>query len=221
MKCGIVVFPGSNCDHDTYHVIKHVFKQPVEYIWHADLASLQQYDLIVLPGGFSYGDALRAGAIARFAPIMDSVKLFSSRGGKVLGICNGFQVLTEAGLLPGALHRNKTLKFICKQVQLKVENNKTPYTKKYKNGQIVTIPIAHAEGNYICDKKTLAELKKNKQIVFTYHKDNPNGSTANIAGICNEKRNVLGMMPHPERVSEAVLGGTDGRLVFESLFSKK
>jgi len=220
MKFGIIVFPGSNCDHDAYHVVKNVFKQPVEYIWHAG-TKLDHFDCIILPGGFSYGDALRAGAIARFAPIMDSVKSFSGRGGLVIGICNGFQILTEAGLLPGALHRNKTLKFICKNVRVKVENNRTPFTNKCKKDQILTIPIAHAEGNYICDKKTLAELKKNKQIVFTYNNGNPNGSMANIAGVCNKKRNVLGMMPHPERVSESILGSTDGKLIFESIISTR
>lgn len=218
MKFGVIVFPGSNCDHDVYHVIKNVLKQPVEYIWHHAL-SLRQFDCLVLPGGFSYGDALRAGAIARFAPIMDAVKKFStdSRGGLVIGICNGFQILTEAGLLPGALSRNKSLKFICKPVTIKVDNNRTPFTSKCKPGQILTVPIAHAEGNYACDKATLAALKKNKQIVFTYHPENPNGSIANIAGICNKARNVMGMMPHPERVSEPILGGIDGKLILESI----
>lgn len=215
MKFGIIVFPGSNCDHDCFHVIKNVMKQEVEYIWHAD-KKLKKFDCIILPGGFSYGDYLRAGAISRFANIMGEVKKFASRGGKVIGICNGFQILCEAGLLPGALHRNESLRFICKNIKLKVENNKTAYTHLYNKNQIITIPIAHAEGNYVCNKKTLAALKKNKQIVFTYL-DNPNGSLANIAGICNKKGNVLGMMPHPERVSEAILGNTDGKLLFDSL----
>ncbi len=217
MKFGIIVFPGSNCDHDCFHVLKDVMKQEVEYIWHAD-KKLKKYDCIILPGGFSYGDYLRAGAISRFANIMEAVKKFANRGGKVIGICNGFQILCEAGLLPGALHRNESLRFICKDVLLKIENNKTAYTHLYDKNQTITIPIAHAEGNYVCDKKTLASLKKNKQIVFTYQ-NNPNGSLANIAGICNKKGNVLGMMPHPERVSEAILGNTDGKILFDSLVS--
>lgn len=192
-------------------------KQDVEYIWHAD-KKLKKYDCIILPGGFSYGDYLRAGAISRFANIMRAVKKFADRGGKVIGICNGFQILCEAGLLPGALHRNESLRFICKDVKLKVENNKTAFTHLYKKNQIITIPIAHAEGNYVCDKNTLASLKEHKQIVFTYQ-DNPNGSLANIAGICNKKGNVLGMMPHPERVSEDILGNTDGKILFDSLIS--
>jgi len=216
MKFGIIVFPGSNCDHDCHHVVQDVLKQPVEYIWHAD-DKLDHFDCIIVPGGFSYGDYLRAGAIARFSKIMDSVKEFADRGGLVIGICNGFQVLTEAHLLPGALQKNKTSKFICKHVKIKCENNTTPFTRKCKKNAVLNIPIAHAEGNYTCDKKTLLELKKNKQIVFTYYKDNPNGSIANIAGICNKKRNVLGMMPHPERASEEILGSTDGLCIFRSI----
>jgi len=216
MKFGIVVFPGSNCDQDCYNVVKDVLKQPVEYIWHGD-HKLDHFNCLILPGGFSYGDYLRAGAIARFSQIMEVIKNFADRGGLVIGICNGFQILTEAGLLPGALVRNKNLHFICKHVRIKAENSKTPFTNKLKNGQILNIPIAHGEGNYTCDEKTLKELKRNKQIVFTYYGENPNGSIANIAGICNKKRNVLGMMPHPERASEEILGSTDGRLIFESI----
>ena len=197
MKFGVIVFPGSNCDHDCYNVIKNVLKQPVSYIWHTE-TNLGKFDCIIIPGSFSYGDYLRCGAIARFAKVMDALKAFADKGKLVIGICNGFQILCEAGLLPGALQQNKDLKFICKFVDLKVENNKTKFTKKYKKNEILRIPIAHGEGNYTCDKATLAQLKKNKQIIFTYKGENPNGSTANIAGICNKKRNVLGMMPHPE-----------------------
>lgn len=218
MKFGVVVFPGSNCDQDCYDVVKDVLKQPVEYIWHGD-HKLDHFDCLILPGGFSYGDYLRTGAIARFSPIMEAVKKFAGRGGLVIGICNGFQILTEAGLLSGALMRNKNLHFICKHVRIKAENNRTPFTNKLKKGQILNIPIAHGEGNYTCDEKTLKELKRNKQIIFTYYDENPNGSIANIAGICSEKRNVLGMMPHPERASEEILGSKDGRLIFESILS--
>lgn len=218
MRFGVVVFPGSNCDHDCFDVIHSVLKQPVDFIWH-HTTNIDKYDCIILPGGFSYGDYLRTGAIARFSPVMEKIKLFANRGGFVIGICNGFQILTEAGLLPGALHKNKNLSFICKHVKLKVENNLTPFTKQYKKAQILNIPIAHGEGNYTCDADTLKDLKKNKQIVFTYYGENPNGSIANIAGICNKKRNVLGMMPHPERASEAVLGSIDGFPLFRSLLS--
>ncbi|MFA4884167.1 MAG: phosphoribosylformylglycinamidine synthase subunit PurQ [Candidatus Margulisiibacteriota bacterium] len=220
MRFGVIVFPGSNCDSDCYNVVKNVLKQPVDYVWHHE-TDLKRFDCLILPGGFSYGDYLRCGAIARFSPVMESVKSFSDRGGLVIGICNGFQILTEAGLLPGALKRNDNLQFICKPVRLKVQNDRTPFTKKCKKGQLLTIPIAHGEGNYICDKATLAELKKNKQIVFTYQGENPNGSVAKIAGICNKKRNVLGMMPHPERVSEQLLGSEDGLAIFQSILSYK
>ncbi|OGC03974.1 phosphoribosylformylglycinamidine synthase I [candidate division WOR-1 bacterium RIFOXYA12_FULL_43_27] len=212
MKFGVIVFPGSNCDQDCFHVVKNVMKQPVKYIWHAE-KKLDNFDCLILPGGFSYGDYLRSGAIARFAPIMEAVKKFAGRGGRVIGICNGFQILCEAGLLPGALHRNKNLNFICKNVRLKVENNHTIFTKLYSKNQIVTIPIAHADGNYIIDPKSKGKFK----VVFTYHGENPNGSEENIAGIINKAGNILGMMPHPERVAEGILGGTDGRLLFESL----
>jgi phosphoribosylformylglycinamidine synthase len=226
MRFGVVTFPGSNCDYDCYNAVKRVLKEPVEFIWHAD-KKLDHFDCIILPGGFSYGDYLRTGAIAHFANIMEDVKKFASKGGLVIGICNGFQILTEAGLLPGALQRNKNLQFICKNVHLKCENNKTPFTAKMKKGQVIRIPIAHGEGNYTADKSTLKELEKNKQIIFRYCDEkgradegsNPNGSMLNIAGICNKKRNVLGMMPHPERCSEAILGGIDGKYILESILS--
>lgn len=218
MKFGVIVFPGSNCDRDCYHVIKHVLKQPVEYIWHEKTA-IDSFDCIIVPGGFSYGDYLRAGAIARFSPVMKALKNFSNIPKKyVIGICNGFQILTEAGLLPGALQRNRGLKFICKNAELKVHTTETPFTSSYKKGQIISIPIAHMEGNYTADSQILKELAKNGQIVFTYEA-NPNGSMLDIAGICNKKRNVLGMMPHPERVSEKVLGSQDGLLLFKSLLA--
>jgi len=216
MKFGVVVFPGSNCDQDCFDVVKNVLKQPVEYVWHHQ-TKLDHLDCVILPGGFSYGDYLRCGAVARFSPIMEKIKSFANRGGRVIGICNGFQILTEAGLLPGALIRNKNLHFICKHVKIQVQNTKTPFTNQYKAGQVLNIPIAHGEGNYTCDAKTLSALKREKQIVFTYYGDNPNGSAAKIAGICNEKRNVLGMMPHPERASESILGSEDGFLLFKSL----
>ena len=219
MKFGVIDFPGSNCDHDCYHVVKNVLKQPVEYIWHTE-TNLDRFDCIIIPGGFSYGDYLRCGAIARFAKVMDALKAHADKGKLVIGICNGFQILCEAGLLPGALQRNKNLRFICKFIDLKVENNKTKFTKKYKNNEILRVPIAHGEGNYTCDKQTLAELKKNKQIIFTYSGENPNGSMSNIAGICNKKRNVLGMMPHPERASESILGSEDGLKLFKSIISR-
>ena len=215
MKFGVVVFPGSNCDHDCYDVIANVLKQPVEFIWHKE-TKLKDFDCIIIPGGFSYGDYLRCGAIARFSPIMEEVIKFANNGGLVIGICNGFQVLLEAGLLPGAMQRNTSLHFICKYVELKIENIDSIFTSQYKRGQIVRIPIAHNEGNYYIDEKGLAELKKNNQIVFRYV-TNPNGAVDDIAGIVNEKGNVLGMMPHPERSSEDLLGSHDGKLVFEGI----
>ncbi|MFH1576942.1 MAG: phosphoribosylformylglycinamidine synthase subunit PurQ [Candidatus Margulisiibacteriota bacterium] len=217
MKFGVVVFPGSNCDHDCFHVVKNVLKQPVEYVWHKN-TKLDHFDCLIIPGGFSYGDYLRCGAIARFSPIMDSVIKFANNGGLVIGICNGFQVLLEAGLLPGAMLRNKDLHFICKFVELKVESTDTPFSSQYKKGQIVRIPIAHNEGNYYIDDKGLAELKKNNQIIFRYV-DNPNGAVDDIAGIVNKGRNILGMMPHPERSSEKALGSDDGLGVFSSIVS--
>ncbi|KAF0134418.1 MAG: phosphoribosylformylglycinamidine synthase [Candidatus Saganbacteria bacterium] len=216
MKFGVVVFPGSNCDSDCYHVISDVIKQPVEYIWHKN-KKLGNYDCLIVPGGFSYGDYLRCGAIARFSPIMKEVIDFANSGGLVIGICNGFQILLEAGLLPGAMLRNKNLHFICRFVKLKVENTNTPFTSKYDRGQIVRIPIAHNEGNYFIDDEGLKELQKNDQIIFRYHGENPNGALDNIAGIVNKKHNVLGMMPHPERSSEKELGSEDGLPIFKSI----
>ena len=224
MNFAIIVFPGSNCDHDCYHIIEHVLGRPATFVWHKE-KDLSGYDVVILPGGFSYGDYLRTGSIARFSPIMKAVEDFAHKGGLVLGICNGFQILLEAGLLPGAMLRNRSLKFICNDVRLRVDNINTPFTVNYFENQIVRMPIAHAEGNYYADSETLMRLQKNNQIVFRYagqdgnisDKVNPNGSVNNIAGICNEKGNVLGMMPHPERCGENVLGGTDGYILFESL----
>jgi len=215
MKFGVVVFPGSNCDQDCFHVIKDVLKQDVEFIWHKT-TSVAGFDCIIIPGGFSYGDYLRCGAIARFSPIMESVIKFANNGGLVIGICNGFQVLLEAGLLPGAMMRNTNLHFICKYVDLKVDSIDTPFSSEYKKSQVIRIPIAHNEGNYYIDEKGLAELKKNDQIVFRYT-DNPNGAIDDIAGIVNKNRNVLGLMPHPERSSEDDLGSHDGKLIFEGI----
>jgi phosphoribosylformylglycinamidine synthase len=227
MKFGVIVFPGSNCDHDAYHVISKHVGQPVDFIWHKE-TDLSAFDAIIVPGGFSYGDYLRAGALAHFSPVMKAVKEFSDKGGCVFGICNGFQILCESGLLPGALMRNEGLHFICKHVTIKVENKNTPYTNELKDNEVLSIPIAHAEGNYVCDDKTLAELEENNQIVFRYcdeegttnNDSNPNGSRSNIAGICNVKGNVLGMMPHPERACEELLGSNDGREIFRSITNK-
>ncbi|HSQ19429.1 MAG TPA: phosphoribosylformylglycinamidine synthase subunit PurQ [Blastocatellia bacterium] len=224
MKFGVVMFPGSNCDHDTYHVISKVIGQPVDFIWHRQ-NTVSDCDAVILPGGFSYGDYLRTGAIARFSPVMGAVKEFASRGGLVMGICNGFQILCEAGLLPGALLRNKNLRFICDYVNIRVEATDTPYTSRCRHRQVLSVPIAHGDGNYFCDAETLAELQRENRIIFRYSdanggladEANPNGSLDNIAGICNRERNVLGMMPHPERASEQVLGSSDGRIIFYSL----
>jgi len=224
MKFGVVMFPGSNCDHDTYHVISKVIGQPVDFIWHRQ-NSVGDCDALILPGGFSYGDYLRTGAIARFSPVMGAVKEFASRGGLVMGICNGFQILCEAGLLPGALLRNKNLRFICEHVNMRVEAADTPYTNRCQRGQVLSVPIAHGDGNYFCDGETLRELQRENRIVFRYCSDdgllteasNPNGSLDDIAGICNRERNVLGLMPHPERASEALLGSNEGRIIFYSL----
>jgi phosphoribosylformylglycinamidine synthase subunit PurQ / glutaminase len=224
MKFGVVVFPGSNCDHDTYHVISKVIGQPVDFIWHRQ-STLNDCDAVILPGGFSYGDYLRTGAIARFSPVMGAVKEFAGRGGLVMGICNGFQILCEAGLLPGALLRNADLKFICEHVNMRVETTDTPFTSRCQRGQVLSVPIAHGDGNYYCDAATLAELQRENRIVFRYadehsnvtKESNPNGSLENIAGICNRERNVLGLMPHPERASEMSLSSQDGRIVFFSL----
>lgn len=224
MKCRVVVFPGSNCDSDCFHSLAEVMKQPVEYVWHKE-TELPSCDLVVLPGGFSYGDYLRTGAIARFSPVMREVVRHAKEGRAVIGICNGFQILLEAGLLPGAMLRNKSLSFICEQVLLRVENNDTLFTKALHRGQILRVPIAHGEGNYFCDERTLEDLTAHDRVVFRYvtakgaalDRANPNGSVDNIAGIMNEKGNVLGMMPHPERVSEDILGSHDGRYIWESL----
>ncbi len=226
MRFGVVVFPGSNCDADCYHVVDQVMGHPVTYLWHGD-KDLKNVDCIILPGGFSYGDYLRTGAIARFSPIMDKVVEFGEKGGFILGICNGFQILTETGLLPGALIRNPSLRFICKDSYLRVEQNETPFTGKYQSKQVIKVPIAHGEGSYVADKETLEKMEKAGQIVFRYstsqgeitQEANPNGSARNIAGIINEKGNILGMMPHPERCAEAILGGEDGKLLFESLIN--
>ncbi len=224
MKFGVIIFPGSNCDHDAYWAFKEVCGQSATLLWH-DSQELENSDVIVVPGGFSYGDYLRTGAIARFSPIMQSVKRFAASGGLVLGICNGFQILCEAQLLPGVLLRNKTLKYICKPVQLRVESNKTPFTQALTPGEVLEIPIGHGEGNYFCDEPTLRQLHQRDQVIFRYatplgeitEEANPNGSLENIAGICNEGRNVLGMMPHPERASEDVLGMKDGLKLLRSL----
>ena len=224
MKFGVIVFPGSNCDHDAYHVISKHVGQPVDFIWHRD-TDLSTYDAVIIPGGFSYGDYLRAGALARFSPVMSSVQEFAARGGFVLGVCNGFQILCEAGLLPGALIRNRDLHFICQHVNVRVETTETPFTHGLKAGDVLSLPVAHGEGNYVCDDATLEELKREDRIVFRYadaagqltDEANVNGSRESIAGICSRERNVLGMMPHPERACEDLLGSADGRDIFRSL----
>jgi phosphoribosylformylglycinamidine synthase len=224
MKFGVIIFPGSNCDHDAYHVISKHVGQPVSFVWHKE-TDLSDYDCVILPGGFSYGDYLRAGALASFSPVMRSVREFAASGRLVLGICNGFQILCEAGLLPGALIRNRDLHFVCEHVNVRVESIDTPFTNELGRGDVLRIPIAHAEGNYTCDDETLAELRREDRIVLRYcdpegratDEANPNGSRDNIAGICNRARNVFGMMPHPERACEDLLGSADGRGVFRSL----
>jgi phosphoribosylformylglycinamidine synthase subunit PurQ / glutaminase len=216
VKFAVIVFPGSNCDVDMYHAIADELQEEVEYVWH-DEESLDRFDAILLPGGFSYGDYLRSGAIARFSNVMKAVQKAAEDGKPILGVCNGFQILLEAGLLPGAMRRNNSLKFICRPVSLKVENNETMFTSSYEQGEIITIPIAHGEGNYYCDEPTLKRLIENRQIVFRYHGENPNGSLADIAGIVNEKGNVLGMMPHPERAVDVLLGSADGLKLFQSI----
>jgi len=223
MTFGIVVFPGSNCDHDAYHAAKHVLGQDAEFIWHKD-EDLKGADVLILPGGFSYGDYLRTGAIARFSPIMRAVRAFAERGGPVLGICNGFQILLEAGLIPGAMLRNRSVKFQCEQVHLRVEQIDTPFTCACRQGQVLRMPIAHGEGNYFAPPDVIARLEANRQIIFRYtnaagevtDEANPNGSVAAIAGLCNEARNVVGLMPHPERACESALGSADGLRMFES-----
>src|SRR5499425_1830478 len=224
MKFGVVVFPGSNCDHDAFYAIGNILHKPVEFIWHQS-QDLANCDAIILPGGFSYGDYLRTGAIAKFSPVMKSVDKFAKSGGMVLGVCNGFQTLCEAGLLPGAMMRNSGLRFICRHVHIRVEETNSPFTNAARKGQILKIPIAHSDGNYNCDEATLADLEKNRQVLFSYttpdgkddNAGNPNGSMANIAGICNRERNVAGLMPHPERAVEAVLDSQDGLVIFRSM----
>ncbi len=236
MKFGVVQFPGSNCDDDAYHAISSVLGEPVELIWHQS-HNISGFDAIILPGGFAFGDYLRTGAIARFSPVMNAVGRFARSGGLVLGICNGFQILLEAGLLPGAMMRNRALRFLCRQVHIRVESTNTPFTCSARSGQVLQIPIAHMEGNYFCDSEMLADLERNDQIIFRYvHADgsdagdpargiaaeddraaNPNGALAAIAGICNRGRNVLGLMPHPERAVESPLGSSDGLVVLRSM----
>jgi phosphoribosylformylglycinamidine synthase len=224
IKFGVVVFPGSNCDHDTLHVARDVFEQKAEFLWHKD-HDLRGSDCIILPGGFSYGDYLRSGAIARFSPIMQEVREFAERGGIVLGICNGFQVLLELGLLPGAMLRNKNLKFLCQHVHVRIENAKTPFTRAGRGGQVLRIPIAHFDGNYTIDPAGLEDLRVGGQAVMRYcdargnltEETNVNGSLDSIAGLTNAQGNVLGMMPHPERASESLLGSEDGRIIFRSI----
>ena len=223
-KIGVVVFPGSNCDHDALHAINEILQIPAESIWHQS-QDLSGFEAVILPGGFSYGDYLRTGAIARFSPVMNAIARFARSGGLVLGICNGFQILCEAGLLPGALMRNQGLRFICRHVHVRVGTTATPFTSAAPQGQVLRLPIAHAEGSYVCDPDTLAELRNNDQIVFRYCAPdgrldpaaNPNGSLDAVAGVCNRERNVMGMMPHPERAVEASLGSTDGLIVLRSL----
>lgn len=224
MKFGVIIFPGSNCDHDSYHAVVTSTGQQAVFLWH-ESHNLENCDAIIIPGGFAYGDYLRTGAIARFAPIMQQVARFASSGGLVIGICNGFQILCEAGMLPGALMRNAGLKYVCKQVYLRVENPETPFTNVCRKGDVLQIPIGHMEGNYYCDAATLTKLAQQNRIVFRYctpqgeitRESNPNGSLENIAGICNEGHNVLGMMPHPDRSSESLLGSADGAKVFSSM----
>jgi phosphoribosylformylglycinamidine synthase I len=223
MKFGIVVFPGSNCDHDAYHAAKHVLGQDAEFLWHKD-TDLKGSEVLILPGGFSYGDYLRTGAIARFSPIMREVQSFAAGGGPVLGVCNGFQILLEAGLIPGAMLRNRSVKFVCEHVHIRVEQTDTPFTCAARKGQVLRIPIAHGEGNYFATPDVLAKLDANRQVIFRYttaHGEvtddaNPNGSANNIAGLCNEARNVVGLMPHPERACEPTLGSADGLVILES-----
>lgn len=229
-RFAVIVFPGSNCDHDAYHAAKHVMEQDARFVWHKE-ATLGDVDAVIVPGGFSYGDYLRAGAVARFSPIMQDVIRFAHEGGPVLGVCNGFQVLCEAGLLPGALARNASLRFGCKEVLLRVENTESPFTNRLTEGQLLNIPVAHGQGNFYADDRTLDQLEADRRVAFRYAdasgeptaEANPNGSSRNIAGILNEAGNVLGMMPHPERCVEPIVGGlaasADGRLVFESLIA--
>jgi phosphoribosylformylglycinamidine synthase subunit PurQ / glutaminase len=226
MKFGVIIFPGSNCDHDAFWTIQQVVRQPVTFLWH-ESHDLENCDAVIIPGGFAYGDYLRTGAIAKFSPVMDAVRKFAARDGLVLGICNGFQILCESGLLPGALMRNTGLKYVCKPVQVRVENPDTPFSNACAQGEVLTIPIGHMEGNYFCEASTLEELRRDNRIVFRYSLPtgeiaaaaNPNGSLENIAGICSPGYNVVGMMPHPERSAEPELGGTDGMKIFQSMVS--
>ncbi len=227
MKFGVVIFPGSNCDHDTHHVLKSVLGQETVFLWHQD-TDLQDVDTVILPGGFAYGDYLRCGAIAKFSPILESVRRHAQDGKLVVGICNGFQILQEAGLLPGVMLRNAGLRFVCRHVWLRTENNQTPFTNACQEGQVLKIPIAHNEGNFFISKEELAELQENQQIVFRYSdaqgdvipEANPNGSIDSIAGVMNRQGNVMGMMPHPERASEALLSSEDGRFIFKSIINR-
>jgi phosphoribosylformylglycinamidine synthase subunit PurQ / glutaminase len=224
MKFGVIIFPGSNCDHDAFWTVQQVSKQQVTFLWH-ETHDLENCDAIIVPGGFSYGDYLRTGAIAKFSPVMESVRKFAEGDGIVIGICNGFQILCESGLLPGALMRNVGLKYVCKPVQVRVENADTPFTNACAQGEVLTIPIGHMEGNYFCDSETLEALKRDNRVVFRYcspsgeitQSANPNGSLDDIAGICSSGRNVVGMMPHPERSAEPELGCTDGAKIFQSM----
>src|ERR1051325_2639127 len=224
MKFGVVVIPGVNCDHDCYYAIESVIKKPVEFIWH-EQTSVDGFDAIILPGGFAYGDYLRTGALAKFSPVMNAIRDFAERVGLVFRICNGFQILTEAGLFPGALMRNVGMKYVCKFLHIRTENADTPFTNTLTKGQLLYIPIGHGDGNYYADAETLKRIEGNGQVAFRYGdangeatlEANPNGSQNNIAGIVNEERNVLGMMPHPDRSSEQILGSSDGKLLFESM----
>ena len=215
MRFGVIVFPGSNCDHDAFYAVGTNLGQPVEYIWH-DSSTLGAVDVVILPGGFAYGDYLRCGAIAKFSPVMKAVRRFASDGGLVLGVCNGFQILVEAGLLPGALIRNRGLKFICREVRLTVETADSPFTSAARKGQTLRLPIAHGEGCYFADERTLDELEAEDRILFRYD-GNPDGSLRDIAGILSRERNVMGMMPHPERATEPLMGSSDGLTVFQSM----
>jgi len=215
MRFGVVVFPGSNCDHDAWYALSHNLGQQAEFIWH-DSTSLGNADAVILPGGFSYGDYLRCGAIAKFSPVMAAVRKFASDGGLVLGICNGFQILVESGLLPGALLRNASLRFVSRQVTLRIETTNTPFTAAATPGQLMRVPVAHGEGCYFADRRTLDMLEAEDRVVVRYL-DNPNGSLRDIAGVCSEGRNVMGLMPHPERASDALLGSTEGRVILESM----
>lgn len=227
MKFGVVIFPGSNCDQDAYYAVRDVLKQPVEYIWHQD-TDLSGFDCVILPGGFSYGDYLRTGAVAKFSPVMNSLQEFAANGGRVIGICNGFQILCESGLLPGALISNNGLLFVCKYVKLRVENDSSDFTHRCTTGQVLNIPIAHHGGNYYCDPQTLAEIENNNRVLLRYcdadgavtEEANPNGSINNIAGIINAQGNVAGMMPHPERAVEPLLGSSDGALILQSIVER-